>query len=352
MVLRVQTMRASVPATASTSAASRWPRRTDGRGNSAPPARRRGWRAPGPATVAMRRRLPPSLPSGRIVVESQMRDRAAGRRAPPRPVRRCGPACAPPAGASAVWSRGDGEFGGDVAGAAQILFQRARAPSGSISRRGGGRVKSRAVRLMARAWRCGVSRSALGLGQGQEAARAGLLVGLRDNRCANGRRGFPAAPARPRPPASPSPVMLSRAGSPRRHCSSRPIMASASRRPSASRSRPTDRFIASRRTCGGGRRGESRWRRQLAAGKAGEMRCLGRPRRRGRRTPGLPAASWRPAGWRRAGRWRRIRPPPTGRRGRNGRAHPRRCRPYGNAPPAPPGWARDTGSMPAAMQAA
>ena len=66
----------------------------------------------------------------------------------------------------------------------------------------------------------------------------------------------------------------------------------------------------------------------------------------------LPAANWRPAGWRRADRWRRIRPPPTGRAAKSGHARPWRCRPCDNARRAPPGWAGAPDRCPAVMQAA
>ena len=209
-------------------------------------------------------------------LECERADRPAGTRPRRRSGRRWRRACAPPAGRVAVCAGGNGELAGDVAGAAQIFFQRARAPAARPASASGGRVKSSAItaaHLRARR-RQGVDigGNPLGIGQGHEGARA-VLARSAENRCANGRRGIPCAPAPPPSPAWPPPVMLSSAGS-ALVVSSRAITSSAWRRPSSLRSSPTWRLMAPRSTCGGAgeakplrrrRHAAHRARRQLAA---------------------------------------------------------------------------------------
>ena len=158
----------------------------------------------------------------------------------------------------------------------------------------------------------------------ERCACAGSAAG---NRCGNGRRGFRAAGKRRR----------RRAGRPRSGCAGRDsrsparlsaqdVQGAQSRAQAgrvaqhadmaghdpahlgraASASRRASFAARKSRDCGGGQR------------RAGAERDVAR--RRGRRTPPLPAANWRPGDWRHAGRSRRLRPPPTGRAARCGRA--------------------------------
>ena len=174
-----------------------------------------------------------------------------------------------------------------------------------------------------------------GAGGDDAVAAVEIRVVMRGSRRARARRGSPRAPAPRRPRAAP-------AGAGRR---------AAGAGPSALRSRPASRHIASRvARDGGGARSASGGAPSAACGPAPARRA--RPAPRGGRTRSTPRASSRRAGWRRAGRCRRTRRPRTGRRPCCGRAGPRRSRPSRSGSPGRPARAAVAGSWPDSRSAA